>query len=316
MEEANLVLIKLTSSRAVTNFTNEVRIEHGLKPLSRVSIVASYDTRTMGLVIKAPLFDFNVPISVIELAPFKRDHISTREFALEIKEMNHIGGQFKFGSFEVTFYKSDFFEKFSTDVTKMTILLSEEDSVWRERIGKFINEHYGDLTAQQKKAFIFRFFRTVSHQYLTGLAEVKKSHPFSDHQEKYISSSQDARFFGKYHVNEQSFIVHIPDSVTGAKRIDIGASVMDKTGVDNGKPHALFIATSISKEVFENKNHEDFKRTYKAAINSNEALFRQIIDEHLIIKRVSTGNLIPIGVLLDSDTGEVLQIVSENYRYL
>jgi hypothetical protein len=313
LEEANLVLLKLTTSRAVTNHTNDVRAEYGLAPLQRVSIVALYDTRRMGIIIKAPIFNLKELANTVELASADRDFISTTDFVLELKSIQPSGFP-RYGDFSKTFTEQESFIEFAENVVGIALTLNKGEYGFKEKVAKFISEHYEDLTKTQKNALIYRFFRTVAHQYLTGLAEAKEYHPFSEHEERYISASKDARFFGKYNVDSQCFIIHIPDKETGSKRINIGASVMDMTNIDKGSPHTLFITTSMRRDIFEAR--EKNKTIYTEYINLNKAFFREINTETAIIDRVSTENIVPIGLILEADTGEILQIVSENYRYL
>ncbi len=313
LEEANLVLLKLTTSRAVTNYTNDVRAEHGVAPLQRVSIVALYDTRRMGIIIKAPIFNLKELNNTVELAPSDRDFISTTDFALELKSKS--GKDLaQYGSFSKNFTKQENFIEFASEIVSIALKLAHGEFGFREKVKEFLNEHYVDLTDSQKRALIYRFFRTVAHQYLTGLAEPKEYHPYSEHEERYISTSKDARFFGKYNVDTQSFIIHIPDRETGAKRINIGALVMDKTNIDKGSPHALFMATSMRKDVFESREKE--AKEYTESLNQNKAFFRETITVKGIVDKISMGNIVPIGLILDSSSGEILEIVKESYRYL
>ncbi len=311
LDEANLALLSLTNIAAFSNFHNDVRADEGLVPLKSVGLVALYNTRTMGIELRAPILIQNKDSKELTLAPFDREVIKTAEIAASLPQTH-------FGEFRLTFNKTKTFADFEEAVITLAIQLLERkiDFEHKEDIRRFINKYFAELTSNQAKALEYRMFRAVAHQYLTGLSKVLEQHPFSDHEERFISISENARFVGKYDVEDQSFVISVPDSETGAKRIDIACSVMDHTRVDKEKAHILFISTSINKEGFEKRNQIRDGHAYLSAINDNELLFRSLTGEGKLSDRISKGNLLPIGVLLDSQTGEVLEVVKDNYRYI
>ena len=336
LDEANLVLLKLTNIPAFTNYHNDVRAHHGLPPLKRVGITALYDTRTMGLELRAPVLIKSPGSEKLILAPADRPVIKTTNLANELKEIiakQKDSNLPKFGSFRDTFNKADHFAQFSREITRLAVSLydpkleikDEKDQIaplfniptdFRERIENFINLHFGDLNDEQAKALTGRLLITIADQYYKGLSQIEEHHPFSEHDERYISVSQDSKFVGKYDVDDQNFIISVPDPKIAEKRIDIGAQVMDTYGVDNGKAHLLFIATSVNKVDFESRKLDENGSNYKTTLNTHKQLFRDICRENKIKARITNGNLLPIGIILNNETGELLEIVTEDYWFL
>lgn len=294
---SNLVLLELTNSRAFTNFHNRIRLEAGVPILQRVGLVALFDTRTMGMEIREPLVKTeNGALYLSDLD--KIEMISSTTMALKLKANKKLPA---FAKYKQNFHKMASFKEYSRALIFLTAILFDNH---RSEIEVFINKYYFDLTKDQKKALIYRFFRSVAHQFLSGLAE-KSDHPFSKHGERYGSVSQDADYPGKYILDYQTFRMSCPDEKTGAKRMTIASSVMDSTDVDNGGPHIFFISTALENESKEN---------FRDVINRNTDLFRSLIKDPLIRDRIDQGNILPVGVLVFK--GEVVDVVIQNHLFI
>lgn len=319
-DEANIALLDLTNLVATNNYHNNARAEDGLDPI-QVGVSLLFDTRSMGLELRAPIIKTDEH-GTRTLDSTDRPRLKTTELTNDLKGIlvNDSHGLPAFGAYKETFNSLDHFEKFFDDVTKLAKLLCEEDDSFnpeaRVSVIDFITTYYPMLITEQQHALRFRLLRQVAHQYLTGLSKIQEHHAFSEHAERYISISQDKRFVGKYEVEGQNFIIFIPDGSIGEKRVDIGATVMDATNIDNGKTHILFISTSVAKEVFDKRETNEYNPRYMDALNANVRFFREIINLPKLSNRIDQGNLLPVGVLLDAQTGEVLKIVRQNCRFL
>lgn len=322
-EEANLVLLELTNLRAFTNFHNDVRAEDNLALLPKAGVTVAYDTRTMGVELRSPLLR-NDPTTqgLVYIEPTKRQVLKTADFANQLKGVLKDNKDFpKFGAFRNKFTEPKEFKLYSQEVTRLAVALFDgtlqKAKIITKSVKSFLKTNYPDLSTLQQRALAFQLFRAISHQYLTGLSEYQKTHPFSDHGERFISISKDAaRMVGRYLTKYQTFQNSCPDVATGAKRCEISALVMDKTKVDQDLIHVLFISTSISKDDFENRSDTNHKQKYRRIINDHQELFRALISESRIKKRVTIGNILPVGVLLDSLTSEVLEVVEDNYLFI
>lgn len=297
-EIANLVLLELTNCRAFTNFHNRVRSEQGKPILQRVGLVALFDTKTMGMELREPLINFENGIFLKDLS--KIEKISSTDLALKLKKAKK-QNLYEFGKYKTNFNKRESFKNYSRDLLNLTEKLFAN---YKEEIEQFIDKHYFDLTANQKKALIYRFLRSVAHQYLSGLAQIS-NHPFSKHDERYGSVSKDADYPGKYILDYQTFRMSCPDEKTGAKRMAIAATVMDSTGIDKEKPHIFFISTALDGS---------YKEHYQEVINRNIDLFRSLAKDPQIRNRIDQGNILPVGVLVLK--GEVVEIVTQNHFYI
>lgn len=313
---ANVVLLELANIRAFTNFHNKIRIEAGEKPLARVGIAGLFDTRTMGLEFYAPLVvkdkEGNLTLKDSETTPFLSTTVVSKKL-MDLKNKNLPA----FGKYKDVFFKRGSFKEYSRVLTDLTGLLfetkDEEILQVTQEITDFLQAYYFDLTEEQSRALRYRILRSVAHQYLTGLSEYTKYHPFSGHEERYASVSQDADYPGKYILDYQTFRMSCPDEKTGAKRMEIASSVMDSTGVDGNKPHIFFISTAANKGIFEKKDakHEE---DYQAVLSRNLDLFRVLIDDARIRNRIDKGNILPVAVIVSY--GKVVDVVSQAPLYL
>lgn len=308
-EISNLVLLELTNVRAFTNFHNRVREEAGVPPLKRVGLVALFDTRTMGMEVREPLIENKKgELKLKDLV--KAEVISSTDLAKKLKS-DSSRKSIEYGKYKDNFHKKESFKDYSRALVNLTEeFLKSED----KEIRAFIQKHYSDLTVGQQKALIYRFLRSVAHQYLSALADGPEYHPFSGHEEKYGSVSKDADYPGKYILDYQTFRMSCPDDKTAAKRMSIAATVMDATGVDKGKPHIFFISTAIPKEVYKNKDQSAHQTSYQEVINRNMDLFRSLSKDPKIRDRIDQGNILPVGVLVAN--GEVVDIVEQDPLYL
>ena len=345
LDEANLILLELTNNRAFLNIRNAALRNAGLPEVKRIAVAAMFDTRTMGMELRAPLLETDPETGKINLAPIeKRQVLSTTEIATQFKsktEQINTPEFPDFGSLENTFNTLEGFQDYSRKLTIMSaIFYSPQDhnkyleSIYNkdlniseelkqaalavhDAVSSFIENHYSDLPEETRRVLKYRFYRSVAHQFLTGLSEYKHHHPFSDHEEMFISTSEDGNYPGKLDAQTQSFRISAPDQKIGASRTEIAASVMDATGVDNGQPHIWYVSTSITKEDYENYLSGDKRATqiFEEAEKKNARFLRSMLRQPAIRKRFYEGNLQPVPVLVDKDTNKVLTILDEQVVY-
>lgn len=261
-EEANIILHELTNNQAFLNVRNNALEKAGLPKIKRVAVAALFDTRTMGMELRTGLLDRDDEGNLLLAPKEKHQTLSTTKLTNLLKEEiigTTIDGLPEFGSFEENYNSKEGFKQYSRALTILSVILYDPDNFnhylgqvyhrdfiisdqVKEAITKvhnevvdFIYDNFADLSPNQRRILGFRFFRSISHQFLTGLSEYKNHHAFSDHEEQYISTSEDANYPGKLVASRQSFRINSPDPETGAKRDDIAASVMDKTKIGGGR---------------------------------------------------------------------------------
>ncbi len=347
LDEANLVLLELTNNRAFLNIRNEALKKAGLKEVERIAVPAMFDTRTMGMELRSPLLEEDPQTGKTILSPIeKREVLSTTPLANQLKDAErsiNTANFPDFGALEHTFNTVEGFVDYSRKLTIMSIFLNDPQEPNKyiktfyqrvidfpeqltqaaadihDKVSDFIEKYFPDLSEEARRVLKYRFYRSIAHQYLTGLSEHKEHHPFSDHAEAYIATSEDANYPGKLVASKQSFRISCPDEQTGAKRTNIAASVMDGSqGLDQGKPHIWYVSTSIKKRDFDNRLSPDPKdhSEYQEAIKKNTRFLRGQMRQPLIKRRVYEGNLQPVPVLVDKDTNEVLEILTGQVVYI
>lgn len=269
---------------------NQILKAKGKPPQKKVAISAMVDTDTMGLILNFGQKDNQ--LSTTEL---------TRNLASKISKIADVGD---FGSMKDKFAEPKSFIDYSKRALKITSYLMKDEigeiqSVTKE-IYKYINDNYPDLTPKQQKALLFTICRTIASQYVTGLAsEEEFAHPYGEHEEGYMAISTSKPFgktdtrqsFGSAPANREEMLFHVKTKI----------SLLEKHRKE--KPYILFISTPIDNKILNKKN-----ATLVGAEDAAKVYFQELCKDNFIRSKIQNGSLVIIPMLIDEESGDVLQI--------
>lgn len=296
LENANLLIIKKTTVEAIGDYFNKIRVKNNLQPLPRVAIAALYDTATMGIVLR----ENNLP------------DLSTAHIAQELRSeiVSKTGNDY--GKFRDTFTDPENLFALTKKTVDITQYLMLSSTAFNQKLEKFIQHAYPNLTRDQKQALTFVIAKTTAFQHLAGVADVPAggpTHPFSKHNEQYMGISVRGEYIGKYDT-KPAFGSSAADAKTGVKQIKTKWFVMDSNNADLDKPRIMYVCSSISKHDFEN----DYKAVKRASGN-NAKISREFLENEDIRAQVNTNRLIIVNTLVDDTTGEVLDVLDHSDQY-
>lgn len=299
LEEANLKIIKERTIPALTNMYNEFKTQLGLDPLKIVGIAALYDTDTFGIILNFDLKKMGKSLSTTELTNKYKDAL----------DEYFIKSNLVFGSFREKF--TDL--KYSVAVAQNVLMVAEAilDSKVAEEllkeIANFIETSYSDLTNNQKKALTFVLIRNISFQYLTGLCSVRRrlEHAFSKHEESYMAVAMRGATIGKFDPENQGFASTPSDPKQAISNINTMLSILGDSA--KIKPYILFVCNSVNSRDLRENN-----QVLQRIVGSNAGLLRDIIEDKKLGEMIEIGEMIPVPVLIEEDTREVLKIVDHS----
>lgn len=286
-EEANKLLIKRTTSTALTNFVNLAKTAEGYEPLRRVAVEGFIDTGRMGLIFK----ENGDTLDTSQMTNRSIERIEDLDVANFGDYNKHFTDEHKL--FELLRAKKDI---------TLGILQNKNGRFenFLHETEAFANHAWGDFDESQMKRFKFDIAQQVAWQYLTGLS-IPQDHPNKRHGEKYMVASADGVFF-RYDT-EQQFGTSASDPKDGIKQIIVETQVLDHNGLIMDRPRNLFICSSAS--------HEDFESNSEGLMNAKQNLaeFMIAISTNPELKRqMKNGRLIPIPTLIDRKTRKVVRI--------
>ncbi|OGE32647.1 hypothetical protein A3D83_01500 [Candidatus Daviesbacteria bacterium RIFCSPHIGHO2_02_FULL_41_10] len=304
-EYAGMVLMELTNSKALNEIHRRYMVCSDTQPIKQVAVTVLADTRTMGLELRVPLLKAGQ--AGLELVPANEQKVLstaqlTHDFETDLTRVSN----FPVGAFKETFNDKEHFVDYYEALVDLSAVLSKPEngvSLLFEKVNSFIKENYPNLSSGQTQAFRYRVLRTVAHQYLTGLHH-PQDHPFSDHDEKFISIGPGTDYVGKYETDKQCFRMSGPDAKTATRRLVIAASVMDKTKVDGEDPHIIFLCTPVR----ENGDAEEYQNAYA----DSATFYRSLMNKKIIRDLIRSKNILPVPVLISFETNKVLEVVSKN----
>lgn len=296
LEEANLEIIKQTSIPAITNGYNEFRIQLGLQPLKVVAIPALYDTDTFGIIL-----NYGSPNS------FSTTFL-TYQYKDQLDEY-FIKDNLVFGSFREKFTDLKFMAVNARNVLKVTegISLGKVAPNLLKEINEYLDKFFKDLTLDQTKALRFLLIRNIAFQFLTGLLNVKKKnldHAFAKHEESYMAVAMRGATIGKFDPQSQGFASTPSDPGQAIQNINTMMSIM---GGRQNKPYILFVCNSVNS-----RDLKEFNQVLQRIIGSNAGLLRDIVEDKNLGAMIEKGEIIPVPVLIEEDTREVLKIVDHS----
>jgi len=284
---------------ALTEFYNRARKHKGKEPLKRVGISAVYETEKMGIVLNYG--DPKTQMSTSEVVNKNREE-------LESAFGNEIG---KFGVMKNSFTNPDNFITFSTNILKLTKHILNGGKLI-EIVDQNLSANYSELTASQKQTLRFVLARTMAMQYITGLSEVPDSgaaHQFAHHEEDYLSISLAGKTVGRFDTEEQVFASTPSDTPSAIKHIDLKLNIMDSHG--GKRPQVLFVSNPVKKADWD-KHKQKESEAIMRNIALNASLFRTIVSNDKFTQRIQEGNLIVIPVLINQNTGEILDVLDHS----
>lgn len=290
LEEANLKLIEEETIPALTNMYQEFRIQLGFRPLKMVAVAALYDTDSFGIILGS--------LSTTDL---------TNQYQ---KQMNNIFKQHNlfFGAFKDKFSNLEYLTNFSKRVLQVTEnLLSKKIPGLTERLEDYLDKFYQQLTDMQKEALKFLLLRNIAFQYLTGSSKFKKisDHPFFKHKESYMAVAMRGATIGKFDPETQIFASTPADPKGAIANINTMLSLLGNLA--KVKPFILFVCNSITA-----RDLKENGPALQRLLGSNAGLLRDIIEDKKLGGMIEKGEMIPVPLLLEENTREVLKIVDHS----
>jgi len=291
---------------AIENTYNQLLENKNKKKLDQVALTALINTDTMGFILN---YDKKNELSTTKLLNSGLD-----------KAIENITGEMvgSFGSMRNTFTNTDYFLDYSERILQITEnLLTINDLKflgninYQDYITNYIDQNYGKLTPDQKKALQFTIARTIAIQYLTGLSKLPESgqpdHPFSEHDENYMAIAPNGKAVGRFDIEEQVFSSNPSGIENGINEIHTKLSLLDKHRKKKSDPDILFVSNPIDKRIWTEKNQmgQEIRR-------DSAELYLALMNDNKIRDRVKKGSLIIVPVLVDQEMGEVLEILDHS----
>lgn len=298
LEEANLHIIKSCTIPAITNMYTEFRMQLGLKTPKKVAIAALYDTDTFGIILNYDLQNIGDALFTTEL---------TNKFKEEM-DRYFVKDNLVFGSFKEKFADLDYLTPFSKNVQLVTenLIKKKVASLLITEVRDYIERFYRDLTAQQRGGLVFLLIKNIAFQYLTGATKLRRKvadHPFFQHQESYMAVAMRGATIGKFDPQNQAFASTPADPKQAIDNINTMLSLMSHSK----RTHILFVCNSInSRDLRENS------MVLQRLLGSNAGLLRDIVEDKKLGQMIESGEIIPIPVLIEENSREVLKIVDHS----
>ncbi len=292
-EEANLKIIEEKTIPAISNIFNEFKTQLGLEPQTVVALPAVYDTDTFGIILN---YSSDHPLSTTNLTKEYQDHLD--DYLIKYNLV--------FGSFRERFTDLKYLAKFNEQILKITesILDKKVAIELLEEVENYIKTHFSDLSNTQSKALKYIILRTVAFQYLTGLCNTRRKnldHAFAEHEETFMAVAMRGGTIGKYDPEDQGFASTPSDPAEAISNIKTMLSIMGN--FPKIKPYLLFVCNSVSA-----RDLKENDVVVQRLMGSNAGLLRDIIADKQLGELIESGEMIPVPVLVEEGTREVLKI--------
>lgn len=301
-EEANLKIIETVTIPSMTNIYNELRVHHGQEPLSIVGISALYDTDTFGIVLNYDKRDQGQAFSTTQLTDKYKDTLDDY----------FIKQNLVFGSFRERFSHLKYLPAFSQNALKVTeeVLKNQVFEELRSEINEYIKTSYSQMTKKQQDALKVFLIRTIALQYLIGSSSLSKKtleHPFAHHGEHYMAVSTRGTTIGKFDPQDQGFSSTPSDTKSAVLNIKTKLSIMNSSKQNSKESHPLFICNPVNKRDLKEQSVQLHK-----IMDANSELLRAIVEDPEIWALIKSGKVIPVPVLIEEETREILQIIDHS----
>jgi hypothetical protein len=303
-EDANIRMVKDSTIPAIENFYNDAREKKGKEKLETVCVPAVFDTDTFGIILdyeRRGEPDFQ-PLSTTQIANQLSGVISAN--------LGSVVGAF--GEYKNTFTDATHFIEISKRLTYLTGALVNDKGGFEKMIYDYLDAHHSSLTSAQKQALLFTVSKTVAFQYMTGtsatqLEDIQEhvAHPFTEHNENYMSISLRGRPFGHGEI-VQSFGSTPSDSQVAIDHILTKISILDghKHTDEERNPYILFVSNPVDKAHFNDTDNKTVDRERA----DNGKFVQRIYANSEIRTLINEGKLRVVSVLVDDHYGEVLSI--------
>lgn len=259
---------------AVTDLYNRNAIAD--KKLEKVAITAVYDTDTMGFMLgygqEKQLFTTKITEKLART--FGEYRIDNRD------ELNKIS----------TMIDQE------NRIADLSRVLLGSPNLFLTEVNDYINSQLEDLSAEQQQALRFVLARNVAYQFITGC--YTGDHHYNHHAESYQAISTDGPTVGQFLPGDQVFGASPTKAGEKLEHITTQCSLMDANSEVN-PPYVLFLSQSV-RENEDRNNARGLVRDMWRLVTHNEELG----------ERIKAGNLIPIPVLINERTREVLEVVN------
>lgn len=288
--EKNLEILEEEQSQAITNTYNTLRhnADKSRNALSRVAVTALFDTDSYGIVLNYGQSNELSTTKIIEEEGFK-----------EIIE-SQTGIQF--ASLKGSYLEPKTFMKYYGSVIDLTERLMDDDAIGiNQKLYQYIESNYGDLTEDQKQAFLFTLTRRIASQYVTGMSHVDghPDHRFSEHAEEFAAvGDMGGALPDRFNLSRQSFGITSSDPDSALHQVrDVAIPLLNKNApVQRGK-NIVFLAKGVERG-----------RPSSSDRAKHAEMFKKIIKDHDIKQQLNNGSLLLIPVLVDEETGLAIDI--------
>jgi len=289
--------------QAIENKYNEILIDRNRNPQVQVAITAMIDTDTMGFILN---YGKDNPLSTTQII---KDGLADKIK----KELSNVG---EFGSMKQGFVEIKSYQTYLERTLMITNYLMKTETKGSysqiNSIKKYISVNYPKLTPDQQQALLFTICRTIANQYVTGLAgEEIFDHPYSQHTEDYIVVSPFGKPFGRFDLSRQSFGSTPNDRQDALEHVRTKLSIMDTHTKHNKHraPKIIFISTPVKKEIL---GIVKGSPTFAEIVDSNRRYYQFLLEDQEIKTQILEGRIILVPILVDDDTGVVLEIMEDN----
>jgi len=286
---------KIKSINASSNENEQKRKEQ-----KKTAITAVYDTLTMGVLLgyetKDDLPGFSTTDIAIDIDNNPTSYLLTGSGG-PLDESSAI--KYFAGAIRNKLSNPQYIIENETLILGLTkVLLGDKTNFYR-KIDEYIksNHNLSQLSVEQQKALRFYLARTTAVQFLSKSYEGK--HPYIDHDEKFQSVSTDGDALGQF-MPEQVFCAS-PDDGDMIKHIITQTAIMRKNNTTpKNTPYILFVAGVLSTD-------QDASSSERARADQL-ALYRRIIGDKEIRALIMEGSLLPIPVMINAKTRDLVEV--------
>ena len=254
----------------------------GFETLDNVGLTATFDTRTAGFNFDGSQGDLNTTAL-------------TKSLLSDLLISQKLG--------QPGLYRSDFTDPATLIAREYSIfniekVLMKQSKTFKFHVDSFTESNMQGYTENQIQAFNFFVARTVASQIITGLY-LGGEHPFSSHNEQYISSSTNGLRVGQNDSKIQSFGASVANYDDSVSHLETKVSLADKIGKMKS-PYVAFLSESAP-----DRSSFSTDRNIRAKLRAH---IKAVMDSPDLLARTKAGKLWVIPVILQEKTGIVKSI--------
>jgi hypothetical protein len=256
--------------------------------LDRVAITAVYNTDNM----------------TIEFG-YGTDHfVSTAQFLRVLRPVIDNLNRGHFGSWKDRYANIDKKTQLDFDSLQVDIMedLMTDCHLFQELFDQLLQTQpdLGELTPPQQRALQIVVAKNVAFHYLTGICfETDPSHPHHDHHEIAQSVNLDGVNVGQFDPEGQVFGASPATAADAVLHINVQTNIMNKDQALK-LPHIVYICKATTDDQADGITER--------ASGHNRDFFLNICSDPSIMKRMQTGEIIPITVDINDRTRQVKRV--------